>query len=38
MNIRMEPNRTSTTNQFNTKADFEPSEVSLAIANILDKN
>ena len=36
--IRIKPNRTITTNQFNTKADFAPSELSLAIANIPDKN
>ena len=30
--IRIEPNRTITTNQFNTKADFAPSELSMAIA------
>ena len=35
---RIEPNRTITTNQFNTKADFEPSEISLAIAIMLDEN
>ena len=36
--IRIEPNRTITTNQFDPKADFALSELSLAIANLLDKN
>ena len=35
---RIEPNRTITANQFNTKADFESSEISLAIAITLDEN
>ena len=36
--IRIKPNQTITTNQFDTKADFALSELSLAIANLLDKN
>ena len=35
---RIEPNRTITANQFNTKADFESSEIPLAIAIMLDEN
>ena len=35
---RIEPNRTITANQFNTKADFERSEIFLAIAIMRDEN
>ena len=35
---RIEPNWTITANQFNMKADFETSEIFLAIAIMRDKN